>query len=146
MNAHGCIPDRIVSNTLIMGLCKAGRLLDALSLAHTMYKRGLSPNKVSYENVLSCLCDSRLSVHALRICEEMLAHDFIPSRYVLNSLLCLLVEEDKLQEAQVLHDMILDKRRILAEIAVERGLFFEELEKRFLIESGHKQRELGSLS
>lgn len=146
MNAHGCIPDRIVSNTLIMGLCKAGRLLDALSLAHTMYKRGLSPNKVSYENVLSCLCDSRLSVHGLRLCEEMLAHDFIPSRYVLNSLLCLLVEEDKLQEAQVLHDMILDKRRILAEIAVKRGLFFEELEKRFLIESGHKQRELGSFS
>lgn len=146
MNAYGCIPDRMVFNTLIIGLCQAGRLLDALSLTHTMYKRGFSPNKASYQHLLKCLCANRLSVHALRMCEDMLARDFIPSQFVLDLLLRLLVEEDKLHKAQVVRDMILDKRSILAEIAVERRFFFEELAERFLIESCHKQRELGLVS
>ncbi|GFY81975.1 hypothetical protein Acr_02g0002150 [Actinidia rufa] len=126
MNEHGCIPDRIVYNTLIRGLCQAGRLLDALSLSHTMHKRGFFPSKGSYENLLNRLCASRLSVNALRMCEDMLAHDFIPCRYNLNWLLCLLSEEDKLDEAQAVHDLLICKRSVIYDVVHRRGQFLDK--------------------
>ncbi|KAK3010763.1 hypothetical protein RJ639_012877 [Escallonia herrerae] len=135
MNAYGCVPDKNVYDTLIKGLGKTGRLLDALSLAHLMHKRGFSPSKASYEILLSALCANQLSIHATRICEDMLAHNFAPCRYNRNWLLCMLCKENKLNEAYMLHDIML-----------QRGKFVDEITEVMLMETCSKQRELGLIS
>ncbi|KAK3040078.1 hypothetical protein RJ639_027804 [Escallonia herrerae] len=122
MNAHGCVPDKNVYDTLIKGLGKTGRLLDALSLAHLMHKRGFSPSKASYEILLSALCASQLSILATRICKDILAHNFAPCRYNRNWLLCMLCKENKLNEAYMLHDIMLQRGKFVDEIT-ERDSF-----------------------
>ncbi|KAK9292817.1 hypothetical protein L1049_020797 [Liquidambar formosana] len=133
MNLVGCAPDKIAYNALLKGLCKAGRLLDALSLSFSMHKRGFFPNKASCEFLLNSLCASCLSMDAFNIFEEMLAHHFVPCRYNYNWLLCILCEDNKLHEAQIVHDMMLK---------IKRGRSLDEVTKELLLEACYKQREV----
>ncbi|KAI3735157.1 hypothetical protein L6452_14645 [Arctium lappa] len=111
MNADGCFPDRIVYNSLIKGFCKNRRVVDALSLSHAMCKRGFAPSKIAYEYMLISLCASRLINEAFSICEDMIAHNYLPSQYNGNWLLHILLEENKLHEAQMVHSMVLERGR-----------------------------------
>ncbi|GJX17155.1 pentatricopeptide repeat-containing protein [Tanacetum coccineum] len=108
MNADGCFPDRILYNSLIMGFCKNDRLIDALSLSHAMCKRGFAPSKIAYEYMLISLCASRLVTEALNICEDMIAHNYLPSQSNCYSLLHTLLEENKLHEAHMIRNMMLE--------------------------------------
>ncbi|XP_060210796.1 pentatricopeptide repeat-containing protein At5g62370-like [Lycium barbarum] len=96
MIERNCPPDNIVYNTLIRGLCKHGRLIDALSLSYTlMLKKGLAPSKASYENLLSSLCANNWSGDAVKICQDMLANEYVPCTRNLELLLCILNEKEK---------------------------------------------------
>ncbi|GKE16663.1 pentatricopeptide repeat-containing protein, partial [Tanacetum coccineum] len=111
MNADGRFPDRIVFNSLTKGFCKSNRLVDALSLSHAMCKRGFAPSKIAYEYMLISLCASRLVTEALNIYEDMIAHNYLPSQYNCNWLLRMLLEENKLHEAHMIRNMMLEKGR-----------------------------------
>ncbi|KAL4625154.1 hypothetical protein ACB092_05G004000 [Castanea dentata] len=89
----------IVYNTSLKGLCKAGRVLNALPLSYTMRKRGVFPNQFSYECLLSCFCASDVSVPAFKIFEEMLAQNYKPKQFNHNWLLCKLCENNKFLES-----------------------------------------------
>ncbi|GFP88266.1 pentatricopeptide repeat-containing protein at5g62370 [Phtheirospermum japonicum] len=110
MNANGVLPDRMLFNTLIRGFCRAGRFVDALSVSHTMQKRGFLPSKSSYEKILGLLCGRRLSGDALRIFEEMVAHGYFPCRYNVRWLSSILWEDDKLEEARGVCEMLMSRR------------------------------------
>ncbi|KZV29405.1 pentatricopeptide repeat-containing protein-like [Dorcoceras hygrometricum] len=104
MNSNGFAKhglDGVLFNTLVKGLCKGGRIIDALSLSHNMQKRGFFPSKSSYETLLSSFCAQRSSSNALKIYEDMLAHDYFPCRYNFEWLINILCEDTKLQDDRV---------------------------------------------
>ncbi|KAL6541745.1 hypothetical protein OROGR_011231 [Orobanche gracilis] len=109
MNANGVFPNRMLFNTLIRGLCTFGRFLDALSLSYMMQKGGFLPSKSSYEKLLSFLCAHHSSVHAMRICEDMVSHNYFPSRYNVHWLSSILRDDNKLDEARLIFDKLLDR-------------------------------------
>ncbi|KAL9680538.1 hypothetical protein QQ045_018418 [Rhodiola kirilowii] len=112
MNMVGCVPDRIAHDTLLKGLCKSERLCDALCVSLAMHKRGFLPSKSSYELLLVCFCASYVSSFAFSVFEEMLTHRFLPSWYSCNWLLRILTKENKLHEAQMVHNTILLKKSL----------------------------------
>ncbi|KAF3454004.1 hypothetical protein FNV43_RR04447 [Rhamnella rubrinervis] len=97
MNADCCLPDRFAYNTLLRGLCKGGRLLDALSLLYTMHKRDFSKQK-------------------------MVALDYLPRQFNSERLLCILYKKNKLQEARIVFDIIGERGKL--QISTE-GLLVE---------------------
>ncbi|XP_073293256.1 pentatricopeptide repeat-containing protein At5g62370 [Primulina huaijiensis] len=103
---HGL--DGVLINTLVKGLCKGGRIIDALSLTHNMQKRGLFPSKRSYETLLSSFCAQRSSSNALKIYEDMLAHDYFPCRYNFEWLINILCEDNELKDV---HACLTPKRK-----------------------------------
>lgn len=67
MGAYGCKPDRVMYNTLIRGLCRVDRFVDALSLVVTMQKQGLFPSKDCYQSLLYSAFEN-MQLHAARFC------------------------------------------------------------------------------
>jgi pentatricopeptide repeat protein len=58
MEAHGYVLDVI---TLIKGLCRVGRMEDALKIFNQMVGKQLAPNFFKYNELIDGLCKTRKS-------------------------------------------------------------------------------------
>ncbi|CAN8251898.1 unnamed protein product [Cochlearia groenlandica] len=61
-----CEPDQVMYCTLLKGLCESERPDDALALMLEMQKNKICPNKETYEKLLQCMCNSRLTMEAVK--------------------------------------------------------------------------------
>ncbi|RZC63178.1 hypothetical protein C5167_024951 [Papaver somniferum] len=61
------IPNVIVYNSLISGLCKNDRLSEALRLFHSMPSRGVSADSYTYNSLIHGLCNSDRLSEAVRV-------------------------------------------------------------------------------
>ncbi|OAY65066.1 Pentatricopeptide repeat-containing protein, chloroplastic [Ananas comosus] len=87
---HRCPPDVVTYNTLLDGLCRAGRVATARNLLDGMRARTsphLSPNVVSYTTVIRGYCAKSLPDEAVALFEEMVAAGLKPNKITYNTLI-----------------------------------------------------------
>lgn len=103
MSQIGCQPDVVTYNTLVDGLCRAGKVRIAHNLLKGMLTKGpeLNPNVVTYTTLVRGYCEKRLVSEALGVFEEMIRCGLKPTPITYNTLiqgLCEAKELDKIKE------------------------------------------------
>ncbi|KAL7129975.1 hypothetical protein ABFS83_13G102900 [Erythranthe nasuta] len=87
MPKHGHTPDSYTYGTLINGLCRHGRTLEAKELLIDMEANGCSPSVVSYSCLIHGLCQSNKLADALELFKEMKSKGVEPNVYTYSSLI-----------------------------------------------------------
>ncbi|ERN05604.1 hypothetical protein AMTR_s00006p00022790 [Amborella trichopoda] len=98
MEEIGYMPTSVTYNTLIDKYIKkerfkaAFKLLennssDAYLLLKRMKTRGMKPNEVSYNTLVTGLCKEGKTDLAMKVLDEMLAHDLVPNGITYNTLI-----------------------------------------------------------
>ncbi|KAI4370239.1 hypothetical protein MLD38_018609 [Melastoma candidum] len=77
---RGCSFNNIVEyNTFVDGLCKEGRLEEALELLGAMRSKGFLPNNVTYSTLIHGLCGQGKCDEARALLEEQVTNCIIPN-------------------------------------------------------------------
>ncbi|KAJ9557198.1 hypothetical protein OSB04_011812 [Centaurea solstitialis] len=83
-----CVPDVVMYNTMIKGLCKCGNNETAIALVKLMNERGCKPDVVTYNTVIDSLCKDQMVDDALNLFNGMIIHKgILPSVVTYNSLI-----------------------------------------------------------
>lgn len=97
---QGCEPNVVTYSTLIAGLCKAGRIDDALNLFDQMLQRGCAPNEHTYAPILRACCSEGRIQEAKELIESMSSHNCQPDVVIYNILvygLCKIGDFDEVE-------------------------------------------------
>ncbi|KAF5187422.1 Pentatricopeptide repeat-containing protein [Thalictrum thalictroides] len=103
------IHNRMSYNSLIMGHCREGNVLQAIQHFFGMEARGIVPISVTYSILIEGHCRSNDFCGAYDWCKEMLAKGFVPSVSICNELITGLENEGKLQQAELLGHELSEK-------------------------------------
>lgn len=87
-------------NSLVMGLCKVGRMLEAGHLVQDMVRRGLVPDKSVCSLIIKHFCNEKNFDYCLEFMNLIIDNGFTPSMSCYCSLILGLRNEGKVQEAQ----------------------------------------------
>ncbi|CAA0817861.1 Pentatricopeptide repeat-containing protein [Striga hermonthica] len=87
MPARGHTPDSYTYGTLINGLCRAGRTLEAKELLMEMEEKGCSPSVVTYSCLIHGLCKLNKLEDALKLFKEMKRKGIEPNVYTYSSII-----------------------------------------------------------
>ncbi|KAJ9556705.1 hypothetical protein OSB04_011319 [Centaurea solstitialis] len=83
-----CVPDVVMYNTMIKGLCKFGNNETAIALVKLMDERGCKPNVVTYNTIIDSLCKDQMVDDALKLFKDMIFHKgILPSVITYSSLI-----------------------------------------------------------
>lgn len=89
------------------GLCKEGKLDEAMKLFFEMARRNICPNVVTYNALIDGLCKEGKLAKVGKLFSEMVAKNICPNLFTYNALINGLCKERKWQEAtRVLHEML----------------------------------------
>ncbi|XP_078150740.1 uncharacterized protein LOC144546074 [Carex rostrata] len=100
MSDQGCEPNVVTYSTLITGLCKAGRIEDALNLFDDMLQRGCFPNAHTYAPILRAFCSEGRIQEAKELIESMSTNGCQPDVVIYNILvygLCKIGDFDEVE-------------------------------------------------
>ncbi|CAK9135922.1 unnamed protein product [Ilex paraguariensis] len=100
MKRFKCDPDVVTYNTLVDGLCRAGKVKIAHNVIKGMLKKDLNlkPNVVSYTTLIRGYCGKQEIDEALDVFREMVDHGLKPNRITHNTLIQGLCEAQKLDK------------------------------------------------
>ncbi|KAJ9556857.1 LOW QUALITY PROTEIN: hypothetical protein OSB04_011471 [Centaurea solstitialis] len=83
-----CVPNVVMYNTMIKGLCKFGINETAIALVKLMDERDCKPDVVTYNTVIDSLCKDQMVHDALNLFKDMIFHKHIlPTVVTYNSLI-----------------------------------------------------------
>lgn len=71
MEGAGCLPNRVMYNTIIAGLCREGRADEAQSVLERMGSGGIAPDVVTFNSRISALCAQGNVLGAAEILRDM---------------------------------------------------------------------------
>ncbi|XP_073054274.1 pentatricopeptide repeat-containing protein At5g46100-like isoform X1 [Primulina eburnea] len=109
MPKRGHTPDSYTYGTLICGLCKAGRNLEARELLLEMEAKGCSPSVVTYSLLVHGLCQTNRLDEALELLKEMKGKGIEPNLYTYSSLIDGLCKHGHSSQAMKLLDRMIRK-------------------------------------
>ncbi|PPD77293.1 hypothetical protein GOBAR_DD25779 [Gossypium barbadense] len=110
MPNRGCPPDSYTYGTLINGLCKFGKLMDAKVLFEEMKMRDCSPSVITYSSLIHGLCQSNNINEALDLLEEMKNNGMEPNVFTYSSLMDGLCKDSRSSKAMELLETMVSKR------------------------------------
>ncbi|XP_048431183.1 putative pentatricopeptide repeat-containing protein At1g13630 [Pyrus x bretschneideri] len=84
MEAKAVEPTHVSYTVVIKGLCKQGKLWDAVHLVEKMYAKGLTPDQITYNAIIKCFCKAQDFEKAFQLHNEMLIHDLEPTPVTYN--------------------------------------------------------------
>ncbi|KAJ9556749.1 hypothetical protein OSB04_011363 [Centaurea solstitialis] len=83
-----CIPNVVMYNTMIKGLCKLGINDTAIALLKLMNERGCKPDVMTYNTIIDSLCKDEMVHDALKLFNVMILHKgILPDVVTYNSLI-----------------------------------------------------------
>ncbi|KAL6004415.1 hypothetical protein ACLOJK_004968 [Asimina triloba] len=101
-----CTPDNAISSTLIYWLCKKGKVGDARRLFDE-FERGFIPSVLTYNTLLSGMCEHGELQEAGRLWDDMVEKGCIPNEFSYNALMEGFCKLGKAREGiQVLEEML----------------------------------------
>ncbi|KAK4410941.1 Homeobox-DDT domain protein RLT1 [Sesamum angolense] len=129
MPKHGHTPDSYTYGTLINGLCRTGRTLEAKELLIDMEANGCSPSVITYSCLIHGFCQSNkledamellkdMKSKAMELLERMIRKRLVPNSITYSSLIYGFCKEGKLHEAI----QILDRMK-LQDLKPDAGLY-----------------------
>lgn len=98
MDKFKCEPDLVTYNTIIDGLCRAGKVSIARNVVNGMHNKceSLRPNVVSYTTLMRGYCGKREIEEALDVLKEMVGKGIKPNQFTYNTIIKGLCETQKL--------------------------------------------------
>lgn len=87
MPKHGLTPDSYTYGTLINGLCRGGRILEAKELLIEMEANGCAPSVFTYSCLIHGLCQSNRLDEAMELFKKMKSKGVDPNVYTYSSLI-----------------------------------------------------------
>ena len=112
MTNNGCALDVVVCSVLIKGLCKAGRMHDALRFP---FKSGFESNVVTNNVLIDGWCIVKRLGDALRTYRHMRAHNLVPDVVTLTTLIRGVANEGRLQATGIVFFQML-KRALIPDV------------------------------
>ncbi|GAA0165402.1 hypothetical protein LIER_20813 [Lithospermum erythrorhizon] len=102
MEKFGCEGDVVTYNTIVDGLCRAGKVGIARNVLRGMSRKGLdlSPNVVTYTTLIRGYCGKGLIDEASDVYEEMITRGIMPNEVTYNTLIPGLCEAHKLDRVK----------------------------------------------
>ncbi|GLT50775.1 hypothetical protein SLA2020_242370 [Shorea laevis] len=76
---RGLTPNIVTYNTLINGLCRAGRIREALSLFEKLQVEGIYPDAITYNTLISWHCKEGLFDYACLVLHQGVKNVFVPN-------------------------------------------------------------------
>lgn len=103
MSRFGCSPDLVTYNTLVDGLCRAGKVRVAHNLVKGMCRKGgdLRPNVVTFTTLIKGLCGKRMVAEALAVWDEIGSMGLKPNTITYNTLVQGLSEANQFDKVKV---------------------------------------------
>ncbi|CAN1239850.1 Pentatricopeptide repeat-containing protein At1g62930, chloroplastic [Linum grandiflorum] len=110
----GFEPNVVMFTTLIDGLCKDGNVVQAVKLldkiaAQGMKAKGVSPDAVTYNCLIRCLCDLKQWERSVMLLNEMVELNILPTVVTCNTLVDAYCKEGKVSEATTLLGIMIRK-------------------------------------
>ncbi|XVE88107.1 hypothetical protein DITRI_Ditri19aG0041800 [Diplodiscus trichospermus] len=109
MANRGCPPDSYTYGTLINGLCRFGKIIEARKLLEEMKTKDC-PSVVTYSSLIHGLCQSKNINEAMRLLEEMKSNGIEPNVFTYSSLMDGLCKDGRSSEALELMETMVSKR------------------------------------
>ncbi|KAE7995499.1 hypothetical protein FH972_000283 [Carpinus fangiana] len=105
MQNKGIIPDVISYNALIKGFCNDGKLEEAKWWYRELRKNGCTPDWVTYVALIPRLCEEGDFDMVIKLCTEVINHEFIVDTALIQRAVDMLVKEAKIEEAEELVEL-----------------------------------------
>ncbi|KAL8468111.1 hypothetical protein ACS0TY_031373 [Phlomoides rotata] len=112
MPKHGHTPDSYTYGTLINGLCRGGRTLEAKELFKEMEVKGCSPSVITYSCLIHGLCQSNKLHDAMELFKEMKSKGVEPNVYTYSSVIDGLCKNGHSLQALELFERMIRKRLV----------------------------------
>ncbi|XP_022139830.1 pentatricopeptide repeat-containing protein At5g46100 isoform X1 [Momordica charantia] len=110
MSNHGCEPDSYTYGTLINGLCKLGKIVEAKELLQEMETKGCSPSVVTYTSLIHGLCQLNNVDEAVGLLEDMMGKGIEPNVFTYSSLMDGFCKAGHSSRARDLLELMVQKR------------------------------------
>ncbi|PQM38645.1 pentatricopeptide repeat-containing protein [Prunus yedoensis var. nudiflora] len=131
MKERECKADTVTFNVILGGLCREGRIEDALEMLEKLPYEGVYLNKASYRIVLNFLCQKGELNKATQLLGLMMGRGFVPHYATSNDLLV------RLSEAGMAENAVMALSRL-----VEMGFKPQPDSWALLVESICRERKL----
>ncbi|KAH0678699.1 hypothetical protein KY284_019784 [Solanum tuberosum] len=100
MVEHRCPLNTNIFSSLTTGLCREGRLEEALRLLDHMQSCGISPGENIYTSMVNCCCKLKMYEDATRFLDTMLTQGFLPHLESYKLLVCGLYDDGNNEKAK----------------------------------------------